>query len=62
LIKLEPITNEPESDEENNELMLSLFLDFITKDALKNSDRLEAYTEAMAAVDEELMTGVELDS
>ena len=62
LIKLEPVTNEPESDEENNELMLSLFLDFITKDALKNSDRLEAYTEAMAQDDDELLDGVEIDS
>ena len=46
---------------ENNELMLSLFLDFITKDALKNSDRLEAYTEAMAQDDDELLEGVEID-
>jgi antitoxin PrlF len=61
LIKLEPVTNEPASDEENNELMLSLFLDFITKDALKNSDRLEAYTEAMAQDDDELLEGVEID-
>jgi antitoxin PrlF len=61
LIKLEPVTNEPESDEENNELMLSLFLDFITKDALKNSDHLEAYTEAMAQDDDELLEGVEID-
>jgi len=62
LIKFEPVTNEPESGEENNELMLSLFLDFITKDALKNSDRLEAYTEAMAQDDDELLEGVEIDS
>ncbi len=62
LIKLEPVTNETESDEENNELMLSLFLDFITKDALKNNDRLEAYTEAMAQDDDELLEGVEIDS
>jgi antitoxin PrlF len=62
LIKFEPVTNEPESDEENNELMLSLFLDFITRDAFKNSDRLEAYTEAMAQNDDELLEGVEIDS
>lgn len=61
LIKLEPFTNEPESDEESNELMLSLFLDFITKDALKNSDHLEAYTEVMAQDDDELLEGVEID-
>ena len=61
LIKLEPVEVESESDVENNELMLSLFLDFITKDALKNSDRLEAYTEAMAQDDDELLEGVEID-
>jgi antitoxin PrlF len=61
LIKLEPVEMEAEGDEENNELMLSLFLDFITKDALKNSDRLEAYTEAMAQDDDELLEGVEID-
>ena len=59
LIKLEP--SSPESEDEDNELMLSLFLDFITKDALKHSDRLEAYTEAMAKDDDELLAGVELD-
>jgi antitoxin PrlF len=43
--------------------MLSLFLDFLTKQALLNPDaELEAYTEAMAAEDEELMAGVELDN
>ncbi len=59
LVKLEPAPPEPEEEEDN--LILSLFLDFITKDALKNSDRLEAYTEAMAQEDDELLAGVELD-
>ncbi|MDB9391947.1 hypothetical protein [Microcystis aeruginosa] len=59
LVRLQPQSVEQEEDE----LMLSLFLDFLTKQALLNPDtELEAYTEAMAAVDEELMTGVELDS
>ena len=57
LVKLEPA---PEEEEEDN-LILSLFLDFITKDALKNSDRLEAYTAEMAQEDDELLVGVELD-
>jgi hypothetical protein len=39
-----------------------LFLDFITKDALKNSDRLEAYTAAMAQEDDELLAGVDLET
>ncbi|ODV38736.1 hypothetical protein BFG60_1654 [Microcystis aeruginosa NIES-98] len=59
LVRLQPQSVEQEEDE----LMMSLFLDFLTKQALLNADaELEAYTEAMAAVDEELMTGVELDS
>lgn len=60
LIKLEPVATE--SEDEGNELLLGLFLDFITKDALKNSDRLEAYTEAMAQEDDELLAGVSLDA
>ena len=59
LIKLEPIASESEDDGDG--LMLSLFLDFITKDALKHSDRLEAYTDAMEKDDDELLAGVELD-
>jgi antitoxin PrlF len=49
-----------QEDEESDELMLSLFLDFLTKQALANSDEIEEYTEAMAAEDEELMAGVEI--
>ncbi|NJL89008.1 MAG: hypothetical protein HC916_03760 [Coleofasciculaceae cyanobacterium SM2_1_6] len=60
LIKIEPTTPELEEEEEDN-LILSLFLDFITKDALKNSDHLEAYTEAMAQADDELLAGVDLE-
>ncbi|MEB3336021.1 MAG: hypothetical protein VKJ46_01065 [Leptolyngbyaceae bacterium] len=68
LVKLEPVVSESDEEEEEHELILSLFLDFITKDALKNSGgthpegtRLEAYTEAMAQEDDELLAGVELD-
>ena len=61
LIKLEPPTSEPDEEEADDGLMLSLFLDFLTKDALKNSDHLEAYTEAMSQEDDELLAGVEID-
>ncbi len=60
LVKLVSST-QSEDDEDGNELILSLFLDFITKDALKNSDRLEAYTQKMAQDDDQLLAGVELD-
>lgn len=44
------------------ELMLRLFLDFLIEQALLNpEEELEEYTEEMAAEDEELMAGVELD-
>ena len=59
LIRLQPESVEQQEDE----LMLSLFLDFLTKQALLNPDvELEAYTEAMATEDEELMAGVEIDN
>jgi bifunctional DNA-binding transcriptional regulator/antitoxin component of YhaV-PrlF toxin-antitoxin module len=50
---------EPSEDE----LMLSLFLDFVTKQALLAPEtELEAYTEAMAKEDEDLIAEVELDN
>ncbi|MEG3439274.1 hypothetical protein V0288_19265 [Pannus brasiliensis CCIBt3594] len=45
-----------------DELILSLYLDFLMEQAFLNpEEELEAYTEEMAAEDEELMAGVELD-
>lgn len=41
--------------------MLSLFLDFLMNQSLSNPSVLEAYTEEMAAEDDELMSGVVLD-
>jgi antitoxin PrlF len=57
LVKLEPQSVEPDSDD----LMLSLFLDLVTKDALTNPEHLEAYTEEMADEDDELLAGVVVD-
>jgi antitoxin PrlF len=59
LVKLEPQPIEPISESED--LMLSLFLDFITKDALTNPENLEAYTEEMSDDDDELLAGVVID-
>jgi antitoxin PrlF len=50
----------PRDEEDSDELMLSLFLDFLTKQALANPDEVEAYTKAMAAEDEDLMAGVDI--
>lgn len=60
LVRLQPQSTEQEQAED--ELMLSLFLDFLMKQALSNPDELEAYTEAMAAEDDELTAGVVLDN
>lgn len=58
LVRLQP----QEQEQYEDELMLSLFLDFLTKQALARPNELEEYTEAMAAEDEELIAGVVLDS
>ncbi|NJK41498.1 MAG: hypothetical protein HC934_09380 [Acaryochloridaceae cyanobacterium SU_2_1] len=47
--------------QDEDELMLSLYLDFLTKQALANPDELEEYTQQMAAEDEALIAGVILD-
>jgi antitoxin PrlF len=57
LVRLEPQPVEPDSDD----LMMSLFLDLVTKDALTNPEHLEAYTEEMADEDDELLAGVVID-
>lgn len=57
LVRLQPRPLEQDEDE----LMLSLFLDFLMKQSLSNPSELEAYTSEMAAEDDELMSGVVLD-
>jgi antitoxin PrlF len=59
LIHLQPTEAE---EQEKDELMLSLFLDFVLENALRNPDEIEVYTEEMAAEDDELTAGVMLDS
>ena len=58
LVRLNPAQLEQEQDE----LMLSLFLDFVMAEALHNPDELERYTQEMASLDDELIAGVVLDS
>lgn len=57
LLRLEPVS-EPEAEEGDESLMLALFLDFISRQALSGTSDPVVYTEAMAAEDEELLTGV----
>ena len=59
LVKLEPQPVETVEDEDD--LILSLFLDLITKDALSNPQHLEAYTQSMSDEDDELLAGVVID-
>jgi antitoxin PrlF len=47
-----------QTNQDEDELMLSLFLDFLTRQALSDASEIEAYTEAMSAEDDELMAGV----
>ncbi len=49
-----------QTSQDEDELMLSLFLDFLTRQALLETSEIEAYTEAMSAEDDELMAGVVL--
>jgi hypothetical protein len=48
-----------DADDEDDSLMLNLFLDFITAEALKSGD-LQSYTQEMAATARQLVYGVEL--
>jgi len=58
LVRLNPAQLEQEQDE----LMRSLFLDFVMAEALHNPNELERYTQEMASLDDELIAGVVLDS
>lgn len=49
-------------DQWQDELMLRMFLDFVTGQALSKQIEIELYTEAMAAEDDALMEGVALDT
>ena len=51
-----------EEGQEEDDLMLSLYLNFLTKQALASPDELEEYTQDMADEDEELIAGVILDA
>jgi antitoxin PrlF len=50
-----------EEEDEDESLMMSLFLDFLMKDAMKNPDKLVPYTQEMSAELDEILADVVLD-
>jgi antitoxin PrlF len=61
LVKLEPTQLDTEVEAPEQDVILRLFLDLITKDALSNPSNLEPYTESMSQEDDELLAGVQID-
>ena len=61
LLRLDP-EQQHEGVEEDVSLMLGLFLDFLSRQALTSDPGPVLYTEAMAADDDELLAGVTVDA
>ena len=59
LIRLHPNNERDEDDDEG--LMMSLFLDFLIKDAMKNPEKLIPYTEEMSQQIDDILTDVKLE-
>lgn len=59
LIRLETKNSEDQEDEDS--LMMSLFLDFLMKEVIKNPEKLIPYTEEMSTEIDDLLTNVELE-
>jgi len=61
LLRLEP-EEQQQGEAEEDTLMLGLFLDFLSRQALTADQGPVLYTEAMAADDDELLAGVTVDA
>jgi len=61
LLRLEPEVPQQEEAEEDS-LLLGLFLDFLSRQALTSDPGPVLYTEAMAADDDELLAGVTVEA
>jgi antitoxin PrlF len=61
LLRLEP-EEQQQGEAEEDSLMLGLFLDFLSRQALTADQGPVLYTEAMAADDDELLAGVTVDA
>ncbi|WP_299406136.1 hypothetical protein [Acaryochloris sp. IP29b_bin.148] len=55
-------TKAADEEQAQDDLMLSLYLDFLTKQALSHPHELEEYTQQMAEEDDDLTAGVRLDA
>jgi len=60
-LRRDPVASQGQEDEDDC-LMLGLILDFLTRQALTDPDGPVLYSEAMAAEDEDLLTGVIVDA
>ena len=58
LVRLNPIEK---IEEEQDDVMMSLFLDFLMKSAVEEPEPLVAYTENMSQEANELLAGVDID-
>ncbi len=58
LVRLNPVEK---TEEEGDDVMMSLFLDFLMKSAVEEPESLIAYTSEMSQEANELLTGVEID-
>ena len=61
LLRLE-LKEQPQGEAEEDSLLLGLFLDFLSRQALTSDPGPVLYTEAMAADDEELLDGVTVEA
>jgi antitoxin PrlF len=61
LLRLEP-EEQPQGQSEEDSLMLGLFLDFLSRQALTSDQGPVLYIEAMAADDDKLLAGVSVDA
>ncbi|PSB06661.1 hypothetical protein C7B62_22210 [Pleurocapsa sp. CCALA 161] len=58
LVRLNPVKK---TESERDDVMMSLFLDFLMKFAIEEPESLVAYTENMSQEANELLAGVEID-
>ncbi|MEO0012447.1 MAG: hypothetical protein RLZZ535_836 [Cyanobacteriota bacterium] len=58
LVRLNPVEK---TEEDKDDVMMSLFLDFLMKSAIEEPNSLVAYTENMSREANELLAGVEID-